>query len=75
MPVCRIQNLTIRNILDSEAETEKCECYLNVTETYSSMQGPRYPFAISPMAVIISFWLNKNAYDEFSSEDTNQPNI
>ena len=36
------------------------------------MQGPRYPFAISPMAIIISFWLNKNAYDEFSGEDTNQ---
>ena len=40
------------------------------------MQGPRYPFAISPMAIIISFWLNKNAYDEFSGEDTNhQPKL
>ena len=36
------------------------------------MQGPRYPFAISPVAIIISFWLNKNAYDEFSGKDTNQ---
>ena len=35
-------------------------------------QGPRYPFSISPMAIIISFWLNKNAYDEFSGKNTNQ---
>ena len=24
------------------------------------------------MAIIISFWLNKNAYDKFSGEDTNE---
>ena len=46
--------------------------YLTCNFKHVQSQGHHYPLASSTLAIIVSVWLNKSAYDGISGEDTDQ---